>query len=161
MGQCIDITGLRFGKLIVIERSFPNVDGSAMWRCKCDCGNEVVVKSHLLRTGHTNSCGCYLKDYRRSMVKHGYGKHNKYDRLYRVWQSIRRRCYGTSSKSYRWYGAKGVKMCDEWNDYTKFREWAYSHGYDENAPKLHCTIDRINPYGNYEPDNCRWVDIQT
>ena len=56
---------------------------------------------------------------------------------------------------------KDVAVCDEWRDYPTFREWAYSHGYDESAPKGECTIDRINPFGNYEPSNCRWVDMKT
>ena len=53
-----------------------------------------------------------------------------------------------------------VSVCDEWKDYFVFKEWAYSHGYDEDAPRGECTIDRINPFGNYEPSNCRFVDMK-
>ena len=75
---------------------------------------------------------------------------------------MRNRCYNPHRNSYRYYGAKGVRICDEWrDDYSKFREWALANGYDENAPRGQCTIDRINPFGDYEPSNCRWVDLKT
>jgi hypothetical protein len=59
--------------------------------------------------------------------------------------------------AYKYYGAKGIKVCDEWNSFPAFRDWAYANGYDENAPKGQCTLDRINGDKNYSPDNCRWV----
>lgn len=75
---------------------------------------------------------------------------------------MKKRCENTNHKDYKYYGALGVAVCDEWHDYTKFKAWAMENGYDENAPRGSCTIDRINPCGNYEPSNCRWVgmDVQ-
>lgn len=76
---------------------------------------------------------------------------------------MRQRCYRPENRAYKWYGALGVTVCDEWNkSYEAFRKWAYDNGYDKNAERGKCTLDRINCTGNYEPSNCRWVgmDVQ-
>lgn len=82
-------------------------------------------------------------------------------RLFNVWQNIKRRCYTKTNPSYKYYGACGVKICDEWRySFQKFYDWAIKNGYDENAPKGQCTLDRIDTKGNYEPSNCRWVSMK-
>lgn len=92
-----------------------------------------------------------------------YGKYWRLsnDRLFGVWRGMCTRCENEDSYAYRNYGAKGVRICDEWHDYFVFREWALSTGYDYDAPRGQCTLDRINPFGNYEPSNCRWADWDT
>lgn len=81
-------------------------------------------------------------------------KHNmKRTKIYRVWCSMKERCDNKNNKSYKNYGAKGIKVCEEWsNDFLKFYYWAINNGYKEGL-----TIDRINFNKNYEPQNCRWV----
>ena len=163
MSKLIDLSGQKYGRLTVVCRNGSNESKRALWLCKCECGNEITVIGDLLRNGHVQSCGCLLSEYRKDkMTKHGYGKHSEVDRLYRVWRGMKTRCYSKNAKSYKWYGGRGIKVCEEWHDYTKFREWALQNGYDENAKKGECTIDRINPDGDYEPNNCRWVgmDVQ-
>jgi hypothetical protein len=88
--------------------------------------------------------------------------HNMTDtRLYNVWNNIKRRCYTKTNPSYKYYGGCGVKMCEEWRkSFKSFYEWALNNGYNENAPKGECTIDRIDCKGNYEPSNCRWVSMK-
>ena len=71
------------------------------------------------------------------------------------------RCYNKNNASFERYGGRGIRVCEEWkNSYSVFREWSFENGYDENASFGKCTIDRINNNGNYEPSNCRWVDMK-
>ena len=158
MPKLIDLSQKRFGKLVAIKRVGRDQNKRPLWLCRCDCGTEKVINGSSLRNGDTVSCGCYGREQR---IK-GHTKHSKTNtRLFNVWQNIKRRCYTKSNPSYKYYGALGVTVCDEWlKDFEAFRDWAYSNGYDESAPKGECTIDRINPFGNYEPDNCRWVSMK-
>lgn len=151
-----DLTGMAFGRLKVIEQNGRTSDRHILWKCKCECGKFTNVSSRELRSGKTKSCGCLQKDKIREMrYKHG----DRNSRLYSVWKTMKKRCENKNCKSYKWYGAKGVSVCDEWHDYSAFKKWALDNGYDEKAEKGDCTIDRINPYGDYEPSNCKWVSM--
>lgn len=142
-----DLTGQRFGKLVVIKPERNNGHGIE-WICKCDCGNETVVRSDGLVTGHAKSCGCYNKELKRN-YKHGMYKTN----IYKVWCGMKQRCNNPNNHEYNRYGGRGIKICKEWNeDFEKFGKWALSHGYKQGLQ-----IDRINNNGNYEPSNCRFV----
>lgn len=82
-------------------------------------------------------------------------------RLHAVYNGMKDRCYNPKSASYKYYGQRGIGICDMWmQSYAEFREWAISNGYQEDVPRGACTIDRIDVNGNYEPDNCRWVDMK-
>lgn len=157
----VDRVGQRFGRLVVISRGAdyiaPNGKKHVRWRCLCDCGNESEVDACQLTGGRTKSCGCLHNDnLQAGNIKHG-GSH---DRLYKVYSNMKNRCYNKNSSDYQYYGARGIKICAEWlNAYATFKYWAYANGYDDNAASGICTIDRVNVDGDYEPQNCRWVNM--
>ena len=159
MSKLIDLTGQRFGKLVVIKRAETDKSKKTKWLCKCDCGNLKKIDGRNLRKGYTTSCGCYAKEQRlKATTKHGYAR-TKLDYLY---YGMKRRCYNTKCQDYPLYGGRGIKMCEEWLKNRKtFFEWAIDNGYSIDSTYMQCTLDRIDVNGNYEPSNCRFVDITT
>jgi len=161
MNAQINIAGQVYGRLTALYRvgtkMYPSGGRLSIWRCKCECGNEVELPLCALKTGNTKSCGC-LHTERIKMLNYRHGK--SHSRLNEVWKQMKRRCYDKKTNSYQYYGAKGVTVCREWSEsFEKFEEWMLANGYDENAERGKCTIDRIDPFGNYEPQNCRIVGM--
>lgn len=151
-----DITGRRFGRLTAVRRA-PNDGRRTMWHCKCECGNDVVVRAENLKSGNTKSCGCIERDFPNA-TKHGMSK----TRLAAVYNAMKQRCYNENSSGYYLYGGRGIKVCDEWlQDKTAFFDWAIANGYDDSSPQTECSLDRVDVNAGYSPENCRWVDSYT
>lgn len=167
--KLIEISGQKFGRLLVLKKGPVSKRGGSHWLCRCDCGNETIAVGSCLRRGTRLSCGCLKREWgsvmgsRRDFVKkrsdrkatHGCKRVGLATPEYKIWLGMKARCYRPRHKDYPNWGGKGIRVCDAWrNNFS-----AFLRDMGPRPSPLH-TIDRLKSTEDYSPRNCRWATQQ-
>lgn len=164
-GSFEDITGKRFGKLVVKQFSHRDDRSDIHWLCVCDCGKLTVTNKSALKNGKTKSCGCFNNEMcaviGRLNKTHGFTSGVKKHRMYKIWANMKERCSIKTRPSFVYYGGRGIKYFNEWGKFENFlRDMGDSYTiHVEKFGEKNTQLDRIDVNGDYCTKNCRWATI--
>lgn len=153
-----DLTGKQFNCWTVIEHAGTHCDKkgnkTSLWKCVCKCGNVRIIQANPLTHNRIKSCGCANKGKPSNHRTHCMSETT----IYYKYKSMKQRCYNQNSASYKYYGGKGIKICDEWlgeNGFVNFYNWSVNNGYNDDL-----SLERIDINLDYSPNNCKWITFE-
>lgn len=149
-GNPLDLTGVRYGRLVGVERLGLNSSRQYIWKWACDCGNMHEVAATSVIQGHTKSCGCYAKEVAGDGSRiHGMTNTPEYG----AWKNAISRCYNPNNKKYHDYGGRGIDVCDEWH---QIAEIGFIKFFEGMGPSNGLTLERVDVNLGYSKENCIW-----
>jgi hypothetical protein len=149
--RLIDLSGKKYGRLIVLHREGKDNQGNVMWKCRCDCGEINSVRGYALKNGSATSCGCLASELtKKRSTTHGMTNTPEYN----IWVGMIQRCTNSKNKDYKNYGGRGIIVHPDWLSFENF--------YNDigKRPTDNHSIDRIDVNGNYGKDNCKWATLE-
>ena len=158
MGKLNIISGQKFNRLTIIEEVEPTFNYlgkmERRFNFKCECGNIKEIRLHDVKQGVTKSCGCLNMENKKNKIKHSHTINKIATSEYDAWSNMKQRCNNLNNCSFKYYGGRGIKVCDRW--LRSFKNFIDDMG---RKPGPEYSLDRINNDGNYEPINCKWSTL--